>query len=181
MDYQGSPVSYSDGVSFTDNMGETWNRVRFDSMTPPINQSSEAAGFELSDDITGADNRVFFAAFAGGFLASNDSCTNWRRLYASKSDSVNFSDFYNGLTGTFSLRNEFFSCVADTSHPDSFFVWAGTAAGIMQFVFVDPTQKLFARQVRALTVSPDSNYLFVGGDTCVSRGASVWEGGLFLD
>jgi len=168
---QGSPVSYSDGVSYSDDVGQSWTRVRFDSLAPPIDYVFGA--YRTIYDIAGAGNRVFFSAFAGGFLSSADSGTTWRRLFASKSDSINFSDFYGGLVGSLNLRNEYFSCVVDTSHGDSFFVWAGSAGGILQYVFLEPQDKFYATQVHALAVSPDSNYLFVGGNDCISRGTRL--------
>jgi len=169
---QGSPVSYSDGVSYSADQGQSWTRVRFDLLTPPIDYVYGA--FRTIYDIAGARNRVFFSAFAGGLLSSADGGLTWRRLFASKADSINFSDFYGGLVGSLSLRNEYFSCVVDTSHSDSFFVWAGSAGGILQYIFLEPKDKFYASQVHALAVSPDSNYLFVGGnDGVMSRGTRL--------
>ncbi len=169
---QGSPVSYSDGVSYSDDVGQTWTRVRFDSLTPAINYVYGA--YRTIYDIAAADGRVFLSAFAAGLLSSSDNGNTWRRLYASKSDSANFVDFYGGLVGELNLRNEYFSCVVDTSHGDSFFVWAGSAGGILQYVFLEPENKFYATQVHALAVSPDTNRLYVGGaEAVLSRGTRL--------
>ena len=170
---QGQSVSYSDGVSFSDDAGLNWSRVRFDQLDPVIDYVYGA--YRTIYDIGGADNRVFFAAFAGGLLSSADGGTNWKRLFASKADSINFVDFYGGLTGELKLRNEYFSCVADTSHGDSFFVWTGSAGGIVQYVFLQPKDKFAATQVHALALSTDSNYLFAGGNAYLSRGNRVGQ------
>jgi hypothetical protein len=172
-DVQGTLNSYSDGVSYSDDAGLNWTRVRFDQLNPVINYVYGA--FRTIYDIGGANNRVFFSAFAGGLLSSADTGKTWKRLFASKADSINFSDFYGGLTGDLKLRNEYFSCAADTSHGDSFFVWAGTAGGIVQYIFLQPKDKFAATQVHALALSTDSNFLFAGGNTYLARGSRLGQ------
>jgi len=167
-------VTASDGVSYTDNDGDTWTTIDFNSTGQNINFVT--GGNRTIFDITGANNRlegpnndwVFFAAFAGGFLASRDGGINWRRIFPSTADSA---QYYAG--GQPSLENRYFSAVADTTHHDSLLVWTGTAGGVFQYVFSPNDKKLYIRGVNRLAVCDScltTNSLFLGGTSGVAVG-----------
>jgi hypothetical protein len=144
-------TTISDGVSYTDDDGGAWTQTDFGSggLNIPYVWGGDRAIF----DITGAHDTdtyrsvgvdwTFFTAFAGGFLASRDNGVNWRRIFPTTGDSIQF--FTAGQAP--SLRNRYFSCAADTSHGDSLFVWSGTAGGVFQYIYVQPGEKLFSRAI----------------------------------
>ena len=177
----GQLYSISDGLSYTDDNGLHWHTVDFSENG--LNIWRAVGGDRTVYDISGHDdigffdaemtrsdaNWLFAAAFAGGLLASQDAGTSWRRIFPTTSDS---SQFYL-TTEAPSLRNRYFSCVADTSHGDSLFLWAGTASGIFQYVFAPPSHKLYSRALyciaRCDTCSVgDGHRLFLGGKSGVS-------------
>ena len=176
----------SDGVSYSDDNGLTWHQVNFgeDGLDIPY----VWGGDRVIYDITGHhsegffDNKtlnndadwVFFTAFAGGYLASQDGGTTWRRIYASAADSIQF----NLTTEAPSYRNRYFACVVDTSHGDSLFVWTGTAGGVFQYVYIPPSDKLYSRQINAVafcdTCSTErGSRMFIAGDNGLSIGSAM--------
>lgn len=174
-----SLASMSDGVSYTDDGGNLWTQIPFGSGPGGLNIPYVWGGDRTIFDITGAYDRdlfrnrgngwMFFTAFAGGFLASRDSGIHWRRIYASPADSVQF----NSVGQAPSLRNRYFSCAADTSHGDSTFVWAGTAGGVFQYVYVQPREKLYSRAFNSLAFCSTcgaGTRLLAGGSSGLSIG-----------
>lgn len=165
----------SDGVSYTGNNGDTWVQIDFGSSGQNI--PFVTGGSRQVFDITGMDRPSlggdwrFFSSFAGGLLASQDGGDNWRRIFPTPADSV---QFYTPNAQP-SLRNRYFSCIADTSHADSVFLWAGTAAGVFQYVWVKPEDKLYNRMIRSVafcdTCSLDDDIsLYIGGNLGLTRG-----------
>jgi hypothetical protein len=150
----GQLATFSDGPSFTDDGGNLWTQVDFGSSGQNIpyvwggdRTIFDITGVRDSDTYNNSETDwMFFTAFAGGFLASRDGGVNWRRIFATPSDSVQF--FTVGQPP--SLRNRYFSCAADSSHGDSTFVWAGTAGGVFQYVYVQPREKLYSRAINRL-------------------------------
>ena len=178
-------VNLSDGVSYTDNDGGIWNQIDFGS--GPNNIPYVWGGDRVIFDITGAHDTdtfresttdwTFFSAFAGGFLASRNNGINWRRIFPSISDSIQF----NSADSAPSLRNRYFSCTADTSHGDTLMVWAGTAGGVFQYVYVQPREKLYSKRINrvAFCTSCDTmTRVLIGGAGGVSSGGS--KGGPFI-
>jgi len=158
--------SFSDGVSYSDDGGFTWNQIDF-SVTGQ-NISSVWGGFRTVFDITGHDDWVFFTAFAGGLLASNDNGVNWRRIFPSTGDSIQF--YSAGLP---SERNRYFSCAADSSHGDTLMLWTGTAGGIFQYVYAPLAEKLASRviyDIERCFDCGDTDYVFYGGHRGLTRG-----------
>ncbi len=181
--------AYSDGVSYTDDNGYNWTQIDFspDGLDIPYIYG----GFRTIYDITGYHDEkrgfdwLFFTAFAGGFLASQDNGMSWRRIFATPSDSTNFIWFYRDELPGLELRltNRYFSCATDTSHTDSLFVWAGTAGGLYQYVYAAPWVKPSVKHITAIaffdtTYMPDSPLVFYGGDGGVMRGKLT--GGPFI-
>ena len=167
----------SDGVSYSDDSGLTWTQVDFE--TAPNDIPYVWGGDRTIFDITGhydpnndsLDNWVFFTAFAGGFLASRDGGESWKRIFPTVADSIQF-EVPNAQP---SLRNRYFSCVADTSHGDTLIVWAGTAGGIFQYVFAEPKDKPFTKHVTDIEFcdscgTGDSSFVYYGGLEGFTRG-----------
>lgn len=162
---------FSDGVSYSDNDGASWTQINFGATGQNI--SKVIGGNRTPFDVTGADDQigqdyVFFAAFAGGLLASRDGGANWRRIFASPFDSTQYVN-----EPVPSLINRYFSCAIDTSHTDSVFLWAGTAEGVLQYIFASPRTKFSLGRVTALARCADcadSARLFLGGTEGISPG-----------
>ena len=162
----GQLMTISDGVSYSDDNGATWYQVDFSSSGQNINWVW--GGDRTVYDITGHEDYVFFASFAGGFLGSDDHGDNWRRLYSSLTDSLTYN---SGGVPEYSSR--YFSCAADTSHGDSLFVWAGTAGGLFQYVFVPLREKPASSYINRIIFGspcPDSGHFFIAGSQGVTRG-----------
>ncbi|MBN2225973.1 MAG: hypothetical protein JW763_01270 [candidate division Zixibacteria bacterium] len=127
---------FSDGLSYTDDAGSSWQQVDFG---PTGHDIPNLIGVNYTiydiaghDDQSAGANWIFIAAYAGGFVGTNDGGQNWKRLFPTPDDSVDYVD--NPVP---SLRNRYFACAADISHGDSLFVWTGTAGGIFQYIFAD--------------------------------------------
>lgn len=173
----------SDGVSYSDDNG--WNWVQIDFGPEGLDIPYVWGGFRTVFDITGhhdADYDIghsvdwlFFTAFAGGFLASQDNGLSWRRVFATFYDSVNFANTYaDPALDTLWERNRYFSCGADTSHVDSLYVWAGTASGLFQYVYASPRVKPFSKQITSVSFCdqcPECSFVFLGGDSSMTRAA----------
>jgi len=175
--------SISDGLSFSDNNGETWTQINFgpSGLDIPFVWGGDRTVYDVTGHIdSGFFNHLadpaptewlFFSAFAGGLLASQDGGMHWRRIYPSAMDSV---QYYSGGAPSYANRN--FSCAVDTSHADTLVLWNGTANGVYQYVFVTPREKLYSRRVNRLAFcdtcsdSAVGGILFVAGDNGFSRG-----------
>lgn len=178
--FDGRRYSTSDAVSYSDDDGVSWTHVDFSSSGQNIKWVEGA--FRSVFDITGYRDYaldadwVFFAAYAGGFLASRDGGLNWRRIYPSALDSIQLN---SGSTP--SERNRAFACVADSSHGDSLYLWTGTAAGIFQYVFAPKREKAYAKYIHSLAFCnscQDTSWLFIGGNEAFTRGR--FEGRPFI-
>ena len=181
---QSQLMTLSDGLTYSDDNGESWTTLDFGSTG--LNIPYVIGGDRTIFDITGhkdvgflnhrtndTTDWLFASAFAGGLLASQDGGLHWRRIYASRADSIQYSYTYEAP----SLRNRYFSCVADTSHGDSLFLWAGTAAGIFQYVYAPPRNKLYSHWINCLAFcdscsSGAGSRLFIGGESGLSLGSA---------
>ncbi len=171
--------SLSDGLTYSDDNGASWHQINFGS--DGLDISFVWGGDRNIYDITGhtdegffshrTNNRdvnwLFFTAFAGGLLASQDGGMNWRRIYAESDDSLSTSEEPP-------VRARYFSCAADTSHGDTLFLWAGTAEGVVQFLFVPPREKLYLQQVNCIafgdsSLTGDTGTVFIGGEIGLAR------------
>jgi hypothetical protein len=170
--FDGRRYTVSDAVSYSDDGGRSWTNIDFSSSGQNIKwvEGTFRTVFDITghrDDVLDAD-WVFFAAFAGGLLASRDGGLNWRRIFPSVLDSI---QLYGGSTP--SERNRGFACAVDTSHGDSLYLWTGTADGIFQYVFAPKREKAYTRYVTSLAFCnscQDTSWLFVGGREAVTRG-----------
>jgi len=172
----------SDGLTYSDDNGQNWFQVDFspDGLDIPYVWGGNRTIFDITghqDDDYDIDHGVdwlFFTAFAGGFLASQDNGLSWRRIFPTFYDSVNFVNTYaDPRLDTLWERNRYFSCAADTSHHDSLYIWAGTAGGVFQYVYASPRVKPLSKRVNAIAFCDecsDSSFVFLGGDSCMIRG-----------
>jgi photosystem II stability/assembly factor-like uncharacterized protein len=115
---QGELFSFSDGLSFTDDQSRphTWTQIDFSGI--PFVWGADRTIFDITGhadtgffnfDPSRTANWMFFSAFAGGLLASQDGGMTWRRIYHSLADSIKYN-----AGGTTSVRNRNFCCVVDT-------------------------------------------------------------------
>ncbi len=183
----------SDGVSYSDDMGRTWVQINFGPDGLDIPFVWGGGGFRTIYDITGHhqvgffDHRsidqdpdwVFFTAFAGGLLASQDNGAGWRRIFPTLPDSLNFANTYSDpRRDTLWERNRYFSCVADTSHHDSLYLWAGSADGLFQFVYASPRTKPYSNYIMSIAFCHwcvDSSFVFIGGSGGLTRATTTGQ------
>jgi len=191
--YEGEYFSFSDGVSYSDDNGNTWVQIDFEDLGFIDDDDDTTVGvwgaYRTVYDITGycnpasmyqTDNWVFFTAYAVGFMASRDGGNHWRRIFP---DQALENDFY-AYPSSPAYSNRYFACAADSSHGDSLFVWAGTAGGVYQYVYAIPREKPYAAKyiseiaINDIAIDDEDNYLFYAGDLGVTRGFKT--GGPYL-
>jgi len=171
----------SDGLSYSDDMGDTWTQINFgaDGLNIPFVWGGDLTIYDITghyDDNFFEDpvDWLFFTAYAGGLLASQDGGLNWRRLFPGKTDSIFFVDTVQEYLDAPENHQLYFSCVADTSHGDSVFLWSGTAGGVFQYVYAKPQDKLYSTYLNRVAfcdtcTDSENNYMFVGGDKGLVR------------
>lgn len=173
----GEVTTISDGVSYSDDNGLNWTQINFgdDGLDIPFVFGGDRTVYDITGKggATVNSDWLFFSAFAGGLLASRDGGTGWRRLYPSADDSVQ----YNTPTEEPSLRNLEFSCAADSSHPESLYVWVGSADGLFQYIFAEPEVKPYARGVNQIAFcdvcTGANNWIYYATDEGFMRGTKT--------
>ena len=191
--FGGENFDVSDGVSYTDDEGNTWINVDF---SPSGQDIPVVVGVDRTVfDITGhsqpayGNDWLFFTAFAGGMLASQDNGATWRRIHANRTDSVNFYQFYCDQYGItcpsprvgLNLTNRYFSAKVDTSHGDTLILWAGSAGGLYEYTFAPVDQKPNSNFINTITVGcavcdgTDTTFVFLGGNNGISRGTTAGD------
>jgi hypothetical protein len=151
---EGDDFATSDGLAYTYDMGFTW-----DTLTP---EGSYGFGRTIFD-IDGIDSLVFCASWYGGLVASFDNGQDWKHIFFNREDSVSYVDPDSPPT----LSNLYFAVAADTLHPDSLVLWAGSAAGIKRFVYAPPYAKPSSNYVDDITTAFD--FVYVCGDSGLTR------------
>ncbi len=154
VDANGTPVAYADGLSRTVDEGRTW-----DTLMIPGSYGYQSTIY----DITGYDSLIFCASWVGGLFGSFDAGENWRHLFFSPYDSA----LADSGKGYLSLRSRYFSAVLDTTHRDSLVLWAGSADGLMQYVFAPAYSKPSSNHL--LDIASGGGYIFLGGDSGLTR------------
>lgn len=161
----------SDGISFSEDEGNTWTRVDFSSSGQNIDfvWGGDRTIFDITGHRDDAQDEgwLFFTAFAGGLLGSSDGGDNWKRVFRQPSDSLQFTP-----TTAPDLSNRFFSCITDTSHADTLLLWAGTAGGLYQYAFAPKREKPFSKYISRIAFCDectDSNFAFIGGENGITR------------
>lgn len=168
----------SDGISYSDDDGATWTQVNFgaDGLNIPYIWGGDRTIYDITGHYNPSnpefDNWLFFSAFAGGFLASKDGGENWKRIFPSRVDSVQYNS-----SSVPSLQNRNFSCAADTSRPDTFMVWTGTASGFYSYMYLAPKDKPYSKYINDAIVcdscgGTDGSYIYLAGEKCITRGSA---------
>lgn len=154
VDANGISVAYADGLSFTYDEGRTWDTL----MIPG------SYGYQSSIyDITGYDSLIFCASWVGGLFGSFNAGENWRHIFFSPYDST----LADSGKGYLSLRSRYFSTVLDTTHRDSLVLWAGSADGLMRYIFAPAYSKPSSNHF--LDIASGGGYVFLGGDSGLTR------------
>ena len=128
-----APETFSDGLLYTDDLGENWFQVDFDALGVDKVYGFGRQIFDITGHYDASQNEdwLFYSAWAGALVASRDGGSSWRRIYPSLADSFNYANI-----ATPDLRMLYFSCAADTSHGDTLLLWGGTAEGIFEYIFI---------------------------------------------
>ena len=167
-----SPTSIADGLFYTDDLGDHW--IQFDFTAAGLNRiyGVNRQIFDITGHYNASKNQdwLFIAAFAGALVGSRDGGTSWRRIFPTITDSINYTN--NAVPD---LRMRYFSCVTDTSHGDTLYLWGGTAEGIFQYIYVSPQEKLFTKIVNQISFCDDcsdtaGSFAFIAGNTGFARG-----------
>ncbi len=127
----GESIPYGDGISLTQDQGQTWT-----TFTP---KQATFPGM-LAYDMALYDSIAFAACFYGGLIRSTDHGLTWENLFPSQLDTLNTDslDYHGNLFRSF--NNRFFSVHVDTTGlPDTLSIWGGSAAGINRFMFYRDT------------------------------------------
>lgn len=157
----GQLIPYGDGFNTTIDFGAS-----FDTSKPV--QANFAS--MLAYDVAVVDSIAFAACFAGGLIRSFDSGRTWGNIFADSLDSIDLINL------TFERRtNLYYSVVADTFSTDTLQVWAGSAAGIHRYMYIDPSIKLAG--TRTYDLAYDSTAVWFAVDGGLSRGITI-DGGV---
>jgi hypothetical protein len=134
------------GLNFTDDEGDTWGLMEVDgTLGPQINVF----------DIAGADSLIFFTAWAGGLGGSFDGGQTWQKIYYSHADSIN--------ENSFPPTNLYFAAVVDTFHTDTLMLWAGSADGLMRFMYAPDYAKPSSNRIT--NIFSGDGMVFICGDS----------------
>ncbi len=122
-------IPIGSGISLTVDGGLTWQTF----------SPRQATWYgELAYDLAAYDTIAFASCFYGGLIRTTDKGQTWQNLFPSQLDSINSDSVDYYLNNFNRYSNRMFSVQVDTiGFPDTFSVWAGSAAGIYQFFFVD--------------------------------------------
>ncbi|MFH1892108.1 MAG: hypothetical protein ABIK83_05425 [Candidatus Zixiibacteriota bacterium] len=145
-----------DGFNITQNHGST-----FESYKP------RQATFTnmLAYDLAVLDSAAWASCFAGGLIRSLDYGQTWHNIFASEEDSIDLTD------NLFQRRtNLYYSVVIDTFSQDTVSVWAGSAAGIHRYIYIDKAAKLAGK--RTFDLSYDGTAMWVAVEGGLSRGVT---------
>jgi hypothetical protein len=150
----GQLYAIADGLSYSDDEGRTWDTMMV---------KGSYGGQSVIYDITGVDSVIFCASWAGGLFGSFDGGQTWRDFYASAADSINRND----PTVARRTSDIYFSAVVDTFHQDSLILWAGTASGLMKYVWAPDYAKPSSNNI--LDIFKADTFYIICGDRGLSR------------
>ncbi|MEA2031833.1 MAG: FlgD immunoglobulin-like domain containing protein [candidate division Zixibacteria bacterium] len=174
----GEGLGFSDALEYTDDDGYNWFYADFDGI--PNVLGAERSIYDITghyNDVTG-EEWLFFTGYAAGLLGSRDGGTTWRRMFVTPGDSIYYDNSHQPR-----LMDRYFSCVTDTTHGDSLFLWTGTASGIFKYAFAPRWEKPFSDTITSIVFCNDcgpgdSSRVFIGGNNGITIGNS--SGGPFV-
>ncbi len=150
----GFEVPVGEGFNISTDTGQTWfGSLPFQAASPGM----------LAYDLTAADTIFYAACFLGGLIRSFDNGSTWENVYV---DTLAQIDFEDSLFEDY--RNRYFAVAADSLNPDTLFLWAGTAAGIEQFIYTDSLkfdQVVYYQQIDTFTCIRQKSYLCTPADS----------------
>ncbi len=143
------------GLIHTEDEGQLWKSMAVEG----------TLGFRRTVyDIAGADSFLTFAAWAGGLGVSFNGGTTWRKVYYTPSDSVMYDSVLGGANlNLLPPTNLYFATVVDTFHQDSIVLWAGSADGLMRFVYAPDYAKPSSNRINYITSG--EGYVYICGDS----------------
>ncbi len=157
-------VPFGAGFNYSMDGGATW-----DSSGAEQAEGGGRICYDLA--ILDADNSIWAACFYGGLVRSLDGGLTWENVFPSESAQLDYE------TETFrNLNNRFFSVITDETGTDSLQVWAGSAAGIKRFIFLDESLKLTGRY--ATDIAQDGSNIWLATEAGLSvsgDGGGSWE------
>ena len=158
--YLGINYPFGDGINISTDTGRTWSSVK-----PP-----EASDFaHLVYDLAGNDSNTYAACFHGGLIVTRDLGQTWGHLYFSPADSTDYvADNWADLT-----TGRYYSCAVDSLRHDTGVVWAGSAGGLQEFLYLPKRDKLGSKRI--YSVLTDSNTIYLAGDGGVTRTDTLIE------
>lgn len=165
------PYTISDGLIYTDDIGDNWIQYNFNTAGIDKIYGVDRYVYDITGhyDASQNENWIFFAGFAGALVGSKDGGNNWRRIFPTITDSINYTN--NSLP---QYRMLYFSCAIDTSHGDTLFLWGGTAEGVFQYIFIPNQVKLYTKIVNSIAFCDEctdsaGSYVFIGGNSGFAR------------
>ncbi|GAB4325144.1 MAG: hypothetical protein Kow0074_18610 [Candidatus Zixiibacteriota bacterium] len=147
-------AQFGDGLYLSMDGGESWMDA-----SPTNGQAS--GPFSLCFDLTSFRGNVAAACFAGGLVITGDDGQTWQNIFYSAADSI---DYVN--RNFLELSNRYFSAVVDTTVEDSLILYAGTADGIIKYVYLDSTLKIQGGQF--FDIATDARDVYIATDRGLS-------------
>jgi hypothetical protein len=157
-------VPFGAGFNYTTDDGLTWG-----TSTP----SQASGGGKICYDLAflNANNSIWAACFYGGLIRSLNNGQTWENVFPSTTAA---NDFINETYTD--LNNRFFSVVTDETNPDSLIIWAGSAGGIKEFIFLDASLKLTGSYANDLFLAGDTIWLASEtGASFTIDGGNIWR------
>lgn len=147
------------GLNFTDDNGQTWLVV----------EPEGTVDFRRNVyDITGADSVITFSAWAGGLGVSFDNGVNWKKVYFTREDSIDYQAVLDGAAlGSLPPTNLYFAAAVDNNYLDTMILWAGSAQGLMRYVFTPEYSRLSSMHIRYMATG--GGFAFLCGDSGLTR------------
>ncbi len=152
-------VLYGEGIALTDDNGDNWSTIE-----PEGTLDYRRTIYELK----GVDSIISFAAWAGGLGITFDNGQNWKKVYYNYEDSVDYAAVLAGSSiNTLPPTNLYFAAAVDTFHQDTMMLWAGSADGLMRYLYTPLYARLSSMQINYLAYGDD--YVFICGDSGLTR------------
>ncbi len=160
---EGTNAQFGDGLFLSMNGGETWMNK-----SPANGQAS--GPFSLCFDFASFRGNVVAACFAGGLVITGDDGESWENIFLSRADSLDY------VNRRFLERsNRYFSVGVDTTIEDSLILYAGTADGIIKYVYLDSALVLHGDRFNSVATDGRNVYVATNrGLSFTSTSSTNW-------